>query len=58
MANLEHKMDIVGGAQFIGVADVQSAYWQIPVQPDHVEAMEFATNNGKYWYKIVVFWCL
>ena len=36
MANLEHKMDIVGGAQFISVDDVQSAYWQIPAQPDHV----------------------
>ena len=48
MANLEDNVDTVGGAQFIGVADVQSAYWQIPVHPEHTESIAFVTNSGKY----------
>ena len=48
MANVEDNIDMVGGAQFIGVADVQSACWQIQVHPDHVETTAFVTNNGKY----------
>ena len=51
MANHEDNVDTVGGAQFISVADVQSAYWQIPVHPEHVESTAFVTNSGKYCYK-------
>ena len=51
MANLEDNIDMVGGAKFITVADVQSAYWQIPVHPDHVETTAFVINSGKYCYK-------
>ena len=40
---------------FIIVADIQSAYWQIPVHPDHVETTAFATDSGKYCYKRVAF---
>ena len=40
---------------FIGVADVQSAYWQIPVHPDHVETTAFVTNAGKYCCKRMPF---
>ena len=55
MANLEDNVDMVGGAQFISVADVQSACWQIPVHPDHVESTAFVTNSGKYCYKRMPF---
>ena len=48
MANLEDDIEKVGGAKFISVADVQSAYWQTPVHPDHVETTAFVTNSGKY----------
>ena len=55
MANLEDSIDMVGGAKFVSVADVQSAYWQIPVHPDHVETTAFVTNYGKYSCKRVSF---
>ena len=55
MANLEDKIDMVGGAKFISVADVQSAYWQIPVHPDHVQTTVFVTSSGKYCYKRMPF---
>ena len=55
MANLEDIVDTVGGAQFIRVADVQSAYCQIPVDPDHIESTAFVTNSGKYCYKRMPF---
>lgn len=33
---------------YLGVADVQSAYWQSPAHPDHdVERTAFVTNLGK-----------
>ena len=54
MANLEDNIDMVGGAKFISVADVQSAYWQILVHPDHVETTAFVNNSGKYSYKRMV----
>ena len=31
MPDIESHIDIVGGANFITVCDVQSAYWQIPI---------------------------
>ena len=41
MANMEANLDSVGSAQFISVADVQSAYWQIPVSSEDVERTAF-----------------
>ena len=55
MANMESNLDSVGSAQFISVADVQSAYWQIPVHPDHIERTAFVTNSGKYCYRRMPF---
>ncbi|CAB1109534.1 unnamed protein product [Ectocarpus sp. CCAP 1310/34] len=52
---MESNLDSVGSAKFISVADVQSAYWQIPVHPDHVERTAFVTNSGKYCYKRMPF---
>ena len=54
-ANLGDNIDTVGGAKFMSVADVQSAYWQIPVHPDHVETKAFVTNSGKYCSKRMPF---
>lgn len=55
MADMEDNIDMVGGAQFISVADVQRAYWQIPVHPDHVESTPFVTNSGRYCYERMLF---
>ena len=55
MASLEENVDMVGGAQFISVADVQSAYWQIHVHPYHVESTAFVTDTGKDCYKRMPF---
>ena len=55
MANMESNLDSVGSAKFISVADVQSAYWQIPVHPDHIERTAFVTNSGKYCFKRMPF---
>ena len=42
---------MVRGAKAFSVADVQSAYWQIPVHPDHVQATAFVINSGEYCFK-------
>ena len=51
MANLKHNLDSVGAARFIAVANVASAYWQIIVNPDHVERTAFVTRHGNYCCK-------
>ena len=56
MATLERNLDSLGTARFISVADVASAYWQIPVHPDHVERTAlFVTNRGKYCFNRMPF---
>lgn len=55
MANMEANLDSVGSAKFISVADVQSAYWQIPVHLDHVQRTAFVINSGKYAYRRMPF---
>ena len=55
MANLERNLDSVGAARFISIADVASAYWQIPVHPDHIERTAFVTNRGKYCFNRMPF---
>ena len=55
VATLERNLDLLGTARFISVADVASAYWQIPVQPDHVERTAFVTNRGKYCFNRMPF---
>ena len=56
MATLERNLDSLGTARFISVADVASAYWQIPVHPDDVERTAlFVTNRGKYCFNRMPF---
>ena len=47
-ATIERNLDSLGAARFLDVADVATAYWQIPVHPDHVERTAFVTSPGKY----------
>ena len=37
MPNIESHLDAVGGAKFITVADVQSAFHQLPVADSDIE---------------------
>ena len=39
---------MVGGAQFISVADDQTTYGQIPFHPDDVKITVSIFNSGKY----------
>ena len=55
MANLEDDIDVVLGAQVISAVDLQTAYWQIPVHPDHVDTTAFVNNNGTYCYNRMPF---
>ena len=55
MATLERNLDSLGAARFISVADVATAYWQIPVHPDHVKRTAFVTSRGKYCFNRMPF---
>ena len=44
--NIETHLDAVGGAKFITVADVQSAFHQLPVADSDVESTAFVSAKG------------
>lgn len=50
LPNLETCLDAVGTAAFISVADILSAFWQLPVDEDHIERTAFVTPSGKYCF--------
>ncbi|CAB1113485.1 unnamed protein product [Ectocarpus sp. CCAP 1310/34] len=55
MPNLESCLDTVGQALYITVADILSAFWQIPVAEEHVDRTAFVTPTGKYCFKRMPF---
>ena len=57
MPDTESHIDTVGGAKFIIVCDVQSAYWQIPIakKDRHKTALNFVTSKSKYVFKVLPF---
>ncbi|CAB1120564.1 unnamed protein product [Ectocarpus sp. CCAP 1310/34] len=55
MPNLESCLDAVGQALYITVADILSAFWQIPVAEEHVDRTAFVTPTGKYCFKRMPF---
>ena len=48
LQNMDACLDAVGGARFITVADVMSAFWQLKVAPSDIEKTAFTTPSGKY----------
>ena len=55
MPDIESHIDTVGGANFITVCDVQSAYWQIPIAQKDRHKTAFVTSKGKYVFKVLPF---
>ena len=55
MPDIESHIDTVGGANFITVCDVQSAYWQIRIAPKDRHKTAFVTSKGKYVFKVLPF---
>ena len=55
MPDIESHIDTVGGANFITVCDVQSAYWQIPIASKDRHKTAFVTSKGKYVFKVLPF---
>ena len=45
-------IDIVGGAQYMTVCDVQSAYWQIPIAKKDCHKTAFVTSKGRYQVRL------
>ena len=51
MPDIESHIDIVGGAKFITVCDVQSAYRQIPIAKKDCHRTAFVTSKGNTFLK-------
>ena len=55
MPDIESHIDTVGGAKFITVCDIQSAYHQIGVKADEQDKTAFVTHKGKWIFKRLPF---
>ena len=55
MPDIESHIDTVGGANFITVCDVQSAYWQIPIAKKDCHKTAFVTSKSKYIFEVLPF---
>ena len=55
MPDIESQIDTVGGANFITVCDVQSAYWQILIAKKDCHKTAFITSKDKYVFKVLLF---
>ena len=55
MPNLESCLDAVGDALYISVADILSAFWQLPVAEGHVDRTASVTPRGKFCFKRIPF---
>ena len=55
MPDIESHIDTVGGAKFITVCDVQSAYWQTPIAKKDCHKKAFVTSKRKYVLKVLPF---
>ena len=55
MPNIQTHPDFVGGAKFITVADLQSAFHQLPVADSDIESTAFVTAKGTYCFKRMPF---
>ena len=55
MPNLKSCLDAVGDALYISVADIVSAFWQLPVAEGHIDRTAFVTPRGKYYFKHIPF---
>ena len=53
MPDIESHVDTVGGAKFITVCDVQSAYWQILITEKDCHKTAFVTSKGKYVFNVL-----
>ena len=58
MANLEDNIDMARGAQFISVADVQSAYWQIPIHPGPCPDYSVCHHQREILLQPYAVWCV
>ena len=55
MPNREFCLDAVKDALYVSVADILSAFWQLPVAKGHVDRTAFVTPRGKYCFKRMLF---
>ena len=55
MSDIESHIDTVGGAKFMTVCDVQSAYWKIPIANKDCHKTAFVTSKGNHVFKVLPF---
>ena len=55
MPSLTDSVEATGGAKFITVADIQSAFWQLPMADKDIPLTAFSTPAGKYCFKVLPF---
>jgi transposase InsO family protein len=55
LPRIDDTLDALNGAQFMSTFDLQSGYWQIPMDKADVEKTAFVTTEGLFEYKRMPF---
>ena len=50
LPNIDATMDHLGGAEFFSTLDLQSGYWQVPLNPEDKHKSAFVTPHGLYQF--------
>ena len=52
LPRIEETLDALGNETVFTTLDLQSGFWQIPMQPEDGEKTAFATHNGHYSFRM------
>ena len=55
LPRIDETLDALGNATVFTTLDLQSGFWQIPMQPEDREKTAFATHNGHYSFNVMPF---
>ena len=55
LPRIDDTLDALGGAEYFTTLDLQSEYWQVPLDENSKEITAFSTSNGHFEFNVMPF---
>ena len=55
LPRIDDTLDALGGAEYFTTLDLQSGYWQVPLDENSKEITAFSTSNGHFEFNVMPF---